>query len=59
MPLADLYTYLLERKLVTPVFYGPREGPLVLGFDSSKKCEHHFRPEVYTHEECYHLKDRI
>ena len=30
MPLADLYAYLLERKLVTVVFYRPREGPQCL-----------------------------
>jgi len=30
MPLADLYTYLLERKLVTLEFYRPREGPQCL-----------------------------
>ena len=27
MPMADLYTYLLERKLVTSMFVKPREGP--------------------------------
>ena len=45
MPMADLYAYLLERKLVTPMFYKPREGPSSPGFDSSKKCEHHFGAE--------------
>ena len=50
MPLANLYAYLLERKLVTPVFYRSREGPLALGFDPSKKCEHHFRVEEHTLE---------
>ena len=59
MPLADLYAYLLERKLVTLVFYRPREGPLVPGFDPSKKCEHHFGAEGHTLEECHYLKDRI
>jgi len=28
MPMADLYAYLLERKLVTSMFSRPREGPL-------------------------------
>ena len=59
MPLEDLYAYLLERKLVSLVFYRPREGPLVPSFDPSKKCEHHFRAKGHTLEECYHLKDRI
>ena len=59
MPLADLYAYLLERKLMTPVFYRPREGLLAPSFDLSKKCEHHFGAERHTLEECYHLKDRI
>ena len=45
MPMADLYAYLLERKLVTPMFYKPREGPSSFGFDPSKKCEHHFGAE--------------
>ena len=44
----DLYAYLLERQLVTPVFYKPRVGPLVPGFDLSKKCEHHFGAKGYT-----------
>ena len=52
MPMVDLYAYLLERKLVTPMFQRPREGPLQLGFDPSKKCEHHFRAEGHTLEEC-------
>ena len=53
MPLADLYAYLLERKLVMLVFQKPREGPLPPGFDLSKKCKHHFRVEWHTLEECY------
>ena len=59
MPLADLYAYLLERKLMTPVFYRPRDGLLAPSFYLSKKCEHHFGAERHTLEECYHLKDRI
>ena len=50
MPLADLCAYLLERKLVTPVFYRPKEGPSVLGFNPSKKFEHHFGVEGHTLE---------
>ena len=59
MPTADLYAHLLERKLVTPIFYKHREGPPSPSFDSSKKCEHHFGVEWHTLEECYHLRDRV
>ena len=53
MPMADLYAYLLERKLVTPMFSKPKEGLPPPSFDLSKKCEHHFRAEGHTLEECY------
>ena len=59
MPMADLYAYLLERKLVTPMFARPREGHLPPSFDSSKKCEHHFRAEGHTLEEFYQLRDHV
>ena len=59
IPMADLYTYLLERKLVTPMFARPRESPPSPSFDLSKKCEHHFRAEGHTLEECYQLKDHV
>ena len=59
MPMADLYTYLLERKLVTSMFSRPRKGPLSPCFDPSKKCEHYFGVEGHTLEECYHLRDRV
>ena len=59
MPMAGLYAYLLERKLVTSIFSRPSEGPPSLDFDSSKRCEHHFGAEGYTLEECYHLKDHV
>ena len=42
MPVAKLYAYLLEKKLVTPIFVKPKEGPPLLDFDPSKKCEHPF-----------------
>ena len=48
MPMADLYAYMLERKLVTLMFSRPREGPPSLGFDLSKKCEHHFGAKGHT-----------
>ena len=59
MPMANLYVYLLERKLVTSIFSKPKEGPPSPGFNPSKKCEHHFRAEGHTLEECYHLRDRV
>jgi len=59
MPMADLYTFLLEKKLVTLMFSKPRKGPLSPGFNPSKKCEHHFRAEGHTLEECYHLRDCV
>ena len=59
MPMVDLYTYLLEKKLVTPIFSRPRKGLSPPGFDPSKKCEHHFGAEGHTLEECYHLRDHI
>jgi len=59
MPMAELYAYLLGRKLVTPMFYKPREGLPSLGFDPSKKCEHHSRAKGHTLEECYHLRDHV
>ena len=59
MPMVDLYAYLLERKLVTPMFARPREGPLPPDFDPSKKCEHHFEAEGHALKECYHLRDRV
>ena len=42
MPVVELYAYLLEKKLVTPLFAKPRDSPPLPGFDSSKKCEYHF-----------------
>ena len=59
MPMADLYAYLLERKLETLMFYRPREGPPSPGFYPSKKYEHHFGAEGHTLEECYHLRERV
>ena len=59
MPMADLCASHLERKLVTPIFSRPKEGPPSPGFDLSKKCEYHFRAEGHTLEERYHLRDRV
>ena len=59
MPMADLYTYLLERKLATLMFARPRKGPLPPGFDPFKKCEHHFGAKGHTLEECNQLRDRV
>ena len=59
MPIVDLYTYLLERKLETSMFSRPRESPPSPGFDPSKKCEHHFGAKGHILEECYHLRDCV
>ena len=59
MPVAKLYAYLLEKKLVTPIFVKPRIGLPLLGFDPSKKCEHHFRAKGHTLEECTQLRHQI
>ena len=59
MLMANLYACLLEKKLVTLIFSRPRKGPSPLGFDPSKKCEHHFGAERHTLEECYHLRDSV
>lgn len=50
MPMVKLYAYLLEKKLVTLIFAKPKGGPPLLIFDSSKKCEHHFKVEGHTLE---------
>ena len=52
MPIAELYAFLLEKKLVTPIFVKLSDGPFLPGFDPSKKCEHHFGVEGHTLEEC-------
>jgi len=59
MPMAELYAYLLKKKLVTPLFVKPRDNPPPPIFYSSKKCEHHFRAEGHTLEECVQLRYRI
>ena len=59
MPMAKLYAYLLEKKLVTLIFMKPRDGPPLPGFNPSKKCEHHFGVKGHTLEECAHLRHRI
>ena len=57
MPMAKLYAYLLEKKLVTPLFAKPKDDPSPLGFDPSKKCEHYFGVEGHTLEECWQLRN--
>ena len=59
IPMSDLYAYLLERKLVTPMFSRPKEGLPSPNFDPSKNYKHHFGAEGHTFEECYHLKDHV
>ena len=59
MPMVELYACLLEKKLVTPLFKRPRDDPLLLDFDLSKKFKHHFGVERHTLEECWQLRNRI
>ena len=59
MPMAKLYAYLLGKKLVTPQFAKPRDGPPAPSFDTSKKCEHNFGAEGKTLEECVQLRYQI
>ena len=55
MPMLEFYPYLLENKLLTPLFVRPRDGLPSPGFDPSKKCEHYFRAKGHTLEECVPL----
>ena len=59
MHMAELYAYLLEKKLVTVVFARPRDGPPLPSFDPSKKCEYHFGAKGHILEECTQLRNRI
>ena len=54
MPMAELYDYLLEKKLVTSIFAKPKDSPPLHSFDPSKKYEYHFGAEGHTLEECIH-----
>ena len=55
MPMLELYPYLLEKKLVNPLFVRPRDGLPPHGFDPSKKCEHYFGAKGHTLKECVPL----
>lgn len=59
MPMVEFYAYLLEKKLVTPLFARPRDGPPLPSFNLSKKCEHHFGAEGHTLEEFTQLRHQI
>ncbi|KAK9998059.1 hypothetical protein SO802_017662 [Lithocarpus litseifolius] len=59
MPMMEIYAYLLEKKLVTPIFARQRDGAPLPGFDPCKKCENHFRAEGHSLEECIPLKIHI
>ena len=59
MPMAELYAYLLEEKLVTPIFMKSKDCPPLLDFDPFKKCEHYFGLERHTLEECEHFRHQI
>ena len=38
MPMAELYAYLLEKKLATPIFTRPKDGLPLPSFDPSKNA---------------------
>ena len=59
MPMAELYAYLLEKKLVTPIFVRSRDGPPLPNFYPSKKCEHYFGAKGHTRKKCAHLRHWI
>ena len=59
MPMVELYAYLLEKKLVTPLFMKLRDDLYPPGFDSSKKYEHHVGAKGHTLEECVQLRYQI
>lgn len=59
MSMLELYPYLLEKKLVTPLFARQRDGPPLPGFDLCKKCENHFGVEGHSLEECIPFKLQI
>ena len=54
--MAEVYAYLLEKKLVTLIFTRPRKGPPLSSFDQSNKCGHHFGAEGHTLEKCSNLR---
>ena len=59
MLMAELHTYLLEKKLVAPLFVRPRDSPPLSGFYLSKKCENHFGAKGNTLKECTQLRYQI
>jgi len=61
LPIAivELYIYVLEKKLVTPLFMRSRDNPSLANFDPSKKCENLFEVEGHTLEECWQMRNRI
>ena len=57
--MVEFYAYLLEKKLVTPLFAKPRDGHPLPNFNPSMKSEHHFKAKGHTLEECVHLRHQI
>ena len=57
--MAELYANILEKKLVTSLFANLRDNHPLLGFDPSKKCEHHVKVGRHALEEYVHLRHRI
>ena len=56
MPVAELYAYLLHKKLVTPIFVKPIDGPHLPDFDLP---EHRFGAKGHTLEKCTQLRYQI
>ena len=56
MPMVELYAYLLQKKLVTPICVKPKDSPPLPDFDLP---EHHFGAKGNTLEECTQLRYRI
>jgi len=60
MPMAELFAYLLEKKLVTPIFVKPKDDPPLPSFDPSKKnVSAIFGAKGYMLEKCIHLRRQI
>ncbi|KAL0004835.1 hypothetical protein SO802_012396 [Lithocarpus litseifolius] len=59
MPMGELYAYLLEMKLVTPIFAKPRDDPSCLVLNHLKNVNTIFGAKGHTWEECVHLRLRI
>ena len=58
--MVGLFAYLLEKKLVTPIFVKPKDDPPLPSFDPSKKnVSTIFGAKGYMLEKCIHLRHQI